>query len=140
MYSWPLMLMIWYFMNRIHSHHIPSNSLNTFHNCRLLFLFHLQVSRNNQLTRMHSSRMHTARLLTISRCAGGCLPRRCVCIPAFLWADTPLGRHPQPLQADPTRQTPPLGRRPHGQIPAPPWTEFLTCACENITFPQLLNY
>ena len=25
-----------------------------------------------------------------------------------------------------------------GSIPLPPWTEFLTHACENITFPQLL--
>ena len=96
------------FFNRINSHHIPLSSLNTFHNCRILFIFHLQVSGNNQPKRMHSSRKRTTCLLTVSRSAqkGVCLGR-CVCIPAFLWADTPLGRHPQTLQPDTPEQTPP---------------------------------
>ena len=66
---------------------------------------------------MHSSRMRTVHCnghLGVGCLPGGCLPRGCLpgeCIPACNGADTPL------LQ---------------------PWTEFLTHACENITFPQLL--
>ena len=69
---------------------------------------------------MHSSRMRTARLLTVSRSIGGMclsvqgggvcqggLPRGCVCLGVY--PSVSLGRHPPP-----------------------PWTEFLTHACENI--------
>ena len=55
------------------------------------------------VTRMHSSRMRTARSLTAV--CGVCVGGGSVC-----------GIH----------------------TPLPPWTEFLTHACENITFPQLL--
>ena len=49
------------------------------------------------------------------------------------WADTPLGRQPLPIAC--------LGSHPAhcmlGSQPSPPGTEFLTHACENITFLQL---
>ena len=73
---------------------------------------------------MHSSRMRTARLLTLSREGGVC-----------------LDAEPPPLAM---RQTPPIeGRRPYQeharkrQTPSPLCTEWLTHACENITYPQL---
>ena len=50
-------------------------------------------------------------------CAQGCLPRGCLprgCLPGGVYIPACNG-------AD-----------------EPPWTEFLTHACENITFPQLL--
>ena len=73
----------------------------------------------NHKTRMHSSRMRATHLLTVSRsaqwgiclgvvCLGGASAQGDVC-PMACW-DTPR----------------------------PPWTEFLTHACKNITFPQLL--
>ena len=79
-------------------------------------------------TRMYSSRMRTARLLTVSRsvypgggcvptergvCPGGCLPRRCVC------PDTPTPR--------PEADTPWAKGRWQTPPPGPD-------ACENITF------
>ena len=48
----------------------------------------------------------------------GCLPR--VYLPRGVHPSGPRGRHPWESEAD------------------PPWIEFLTHACENITFPQLL--
>ena len=54
----------------------------------------------------------------------------------------PGGLHP-PAQASPrTRhppdQAPPRPGTPPGPDPVPPWTEFLTHTCENITLPQAL--
>ena len=70
---------------------------------------------------MHSSRMRTARSLTVSPsmlCSGGCLvwgvPGPGGCLPG------PGGGISACTEAD-TR---------------PVWTEFLTHACENITLPQ----
>ena len=70
------------------------------------------------ITRMHSSRMRTicwsSRVCPGSVCPGGCLPRG-VCLPRGCLPSRSRGvsaRHP-------------------------PWTEFVTHACENITFPQL---
>ena len=67
---------------------------------------------------MHSSRMRTV------RCSGSLLPR------------TPPATRPLPCMP-PTMQPPPATHAPlhHAR---PPWTEFVTHACENITFPQLL--
>ena len=99
----------------------------------------LQFSPHKQKTRMHSSRMRTvhcsshvpgrgvsAQGVCLSRgvcvclprgdvcpggvCPGGCLPGGCVCLGGCL---------------------------PGGCTPPPLWTEFLTHACENITFPKL---
>ena len=55
----------------------------------------------------------------------GCVPPAAVDVPGKVGSppDTPLGNRPPP------EQTPP------GADP-PPWTEFLTYACENITLPQ----
>ena len=61
-------------------------------------------------TRMHSSRMRTSRLLTVSCNGKGCLPR----------GGMSAGGG---------------GCLPRGEQR---WTELLTHACENITFPQLL--
>ena len=82
-------------------------------------------------TRMHSSRMHTARTLTIS---GGCTcPRGCAC----------PGGVPAQGGTCPGGCTCPGGYLPKAGVPArgvpsglPPWTEFLTHASENITLPQ----
>ena len=71
-------------------------------------------------TRMHSSRMRTARSLTTSCSIRWCLPgergeRAC-----------PEGRHVCPGGGHACHACP------------PPWKEFLTHACEDITFPELL--
>ena len=69
--------------------------------------------------------MYTARLLTVSRSAGGggCQPRGCVCLGGG--CVFPGGVY--------------LGGVYRGCTHTPPlWTEFLTHACENITFSQLL--
>ena len=47
------------------------------------------------------------------------------------WLQTPVGRPTWADKADPPRQIPPR------QTPPPLWTEGMTHACENITFPQL---
>ena len=60
------------------------------------------------LTRMHSSRMRTARPLP---CRGG-----------SNWTETPLDRDPPPLDRDPPRQRPPWTETRPGQIP-PLWTD-----------------
>ena len=69
-------------------------------------------------TRMHSSRMRTARSLIVSR-------------------SIRLGARglPNPLDVDPPDAAPP-GRLPLGRLLL--WTEGMTHTCENITFPQLL--
>ena len=59
-------------------------------------------------TRMHSSVMRAARLLTISRSIQGWV--------SALWGVCPVGCLPR------------------GCHVTPPWTDFLTHACENITF------
>ena len=68
------------------------------------------------VTRMHSSRMHTVRcscrLLKGVSAWRGCLSDRWVCPGVVSALGDVSGRHPSP------------------------WTEFLTHACENITFPQ----
>ena len=74
-------------------------------------------------TRMHSSRMRTVRCS--SRMPGGCLPRGAKVYPSGC---LPMGCLPTGVSASGGGGcTPPL----------PPWTEFLTHGCENITFPQL---
>ena len=81
-------------------------------------------SLNLTLIRMHSSRMRTARLLTVSRSipciGGGCLPNPALDIdpPGHVTCDACWEAKPRP--------TPPL------------WTEEMTHACENITLPQNL--
>ena len=75
---------------------------------------------NKTKARMHSSRMRT---VSCNGCLGGAWG--CVCVPRGLsgqggflaWGVYPLG---------------PRGKH------SPLWTEFLTHACENITFSQLL--
>ena len=90
-------------------------------------------SANSVTTRMHSSRMYTVRC---SGCPGICLPRGCVpmgCLPGG-WL--PLGvsaTHPCPVHAGIHNPCP-----VYAGIDTPPWTEFPTHACENITFLQLL--
>ena len=67
-------------------------------------------------TKMHSSRMHTARSLTVSR--------------SICYAHTPLPRTPPPpTHALPAMHVP--------RLPMPPPTEFLTHTSENCTLPQL---
>ena len=72
--------------------------------------------------RLHSSRMHIARLLTVypcMHCAGGMPgPGGCLLSEGGYLLRGVVSQHA-------LRQTPP-----------PPWTEFLTHATENITFPQ----
>ena len=74
------------------------------------------LSTNISVTRMHSSRMCTAR--SSSRPGGGG-------VSTYI----PLGPAPPPGPGPPVPGTP-RARHP------PLWTEFLTHACENITFPQ----
>ena len=63
---------------------------------------------------MHSSRMRTARVLTVSRSIQGGLP------------------NPAPPKAEPPGCRPP----PPDTDPASLWTEGMTDACKNITLPQ----
>ena len=76
---------------------------------------------------MHSSRMRTARFSShicppwsaYRDVPGGCLPWECLpwgCLPRRVYTLCPL----------------------HAGIHPPPWTDWMTHACENITFPQLL--
>ena len=74
----------------------------------------LDTIRKTTLTRIHSSRMRTARSLTVSRS---------------------IQSEGVSAQAPPPMQTPP-GCRPPAADPL--WTEGMTHACEIITFPQLL--
>ena len=89
--------------------------------------------------RMHSSRMRTAR--SSSRLGGwGSLhqapPGAGTPRPGTPKDQTPpRSRHPRE-QAPPWEQAPPGTRHPPGAGTPPPWTEFLTHACENITLPQ----
>ena len=86
------------------------------------------LDANVPITRMHSSRMRTARF-------NGHFGGR-----GRILGSLPLGLgrgsvHP-PGQTPPGRHAPlPIS---FWDISPPPWTEFLTHACENITFPQLL--
>ena len=59
---------------------------------------------------------------------GGVCPRRMSAQGVPAWGCLP--RHPPGQEADPPG--------PRGRHPSPLWTNFLTHACENITFPQLL--
>ena len=93
-----------------------------------------------RVKRLHSSRMHTARLLTVSpsmHCAGGSPCQGGLLVGGCLLARggvSLLGRSALPkggcllargvVSQHALRQTP------------PPWTEFLTHATENITLPQ----
>ena len=70
---------------------------------------------------MHSSRMHTARLLTVSHSAQEDLPNP-------PWMQNPLGGRPSP------RCIPPGGRPPWRQTPVKGKTD----RCKNITLPQTL--
>ena len=102
------------------------------------FHFH-KFSTTILLTRMHSSRMLTARLLTVSW--------RGVC-PTPIYAnirDTDRGRPPWGqtlLDADPPPQSSDLSCMLGSQPPldaghvSPLWTEWLTNRCKNITLPQ----
>ena len=78
---------------------------------------------------MHSSRMHTAYLLTVSR-STPCISGMGVC-------PTPLpgGRPPRcrlPMNADPPVMWPVM----HAGKLTPLWAEGMTHACENITLSQ----
>ena len=71
-------------------------------------------------------------------CGGVCL-FQCVC-----WGVCPGGCLPGGVQGVSAEGVHPQ-QKPPGHTPlfiacwdTPPWTEFLTHACENITFPQLL--
>ena len=88
------------------------------------------------LTRIHSSRMRTVRLLTVSRSAHTHTRAR-----ARARTHTLQTRSRHPLRQTPPRtDTPLLGREPLGRHSpkdqrqtSPLWTRFLTHACENIT-------
>ena len=109
---------------------------------------------------MHFNRTRTVRFSSCRGGGGGLSRRGCVLDnPA---ADTPLGRHPQADTpwTDTPRQTFPVPLHSGIHIPSPiacwdthplshcilgyipPWTEVMTHACKNITFPQLfcLNF
>ena len=110
------------------------------------------------MTTMHSSRMRTARLLTVSHSfpciSGRCLPN----CPPTQWRQSPLVADPPrmqaPLEADPLEAVSPGGRHlPHWMqtplamwpvmhagkpTPTPLWTERMTNTCEKITLPQTL--
>ena len=96
---------------------------------------------------MHSSRMRTVRCSGHLSCHA-CMP---------LATHTPLPHMPPAMHASlphlphtplphthpchtclPLATHAPLPRMPPCHTPHPMWTEFLTHACENITFPQLL--
>ena len=85
---------------------------------------HSSCIKLNNITRMHSSRMHTARS---SSCPGGVSTRH------------PPGSRP-PGPGTPREQTPPDQALPREQTPPgsrhPP-VDRITDACENITLPQL---
>ena len=96
-----------------------------------------------EYTRMHSSRMRTAHLLTISHSAQGGLPTP---VTNPLDAHPPGGRDPpggrHPMEADtPWRQTLP-GGRPPGHVTcdacweANPPVKRMTDRCKNITLSQ----
>ena len=117
-------------------------------------------------TRMHSSRMRTARSSSRLRGGGVCISA-CWDTPPGLGLETPHGQTPQPPpgceSGDPppppgqTPQLPPppgvgletppaarplnlplgVGLDTHPPPPPPQWTEFWTHASENITLPQL---
>ena len=95
-------------------------------------------------TRMHSSRIHTAHSLTVSRSICHACPCH-TCPPAM---HTPLPCMPPPCTPPATHThpamhiPPPCMPHPNMHIPCHtcppyPWTEFLTHASENITLPQL---
>ena len=98
----------------------------------LCYISSVIFHHNRENTRKHSSRMHTFRSSgrrggVSAQCMLGYLPGG-VC-PSACW-DT-CWRVSAPVHAGiPARGC--LGYNPL------PWTEFLTHACENITFPQLL--
>ena len=78
-----------------------------------IVFYPFQAIKTNKETRMHSSRMCTARF-------NGVYPGGCVC-PGAVHYPGPKGRHSPP----PQRQTP------------PPPVNRMTDRCKNITFPQL---
>ena len=93
-------------------------------------------------TRMYSSRIRTVRCSS-HLLGGGCLPSRESaqggCLPGTsTQGGLPGGVSAQEVSAhgciSPGRC---LADVPHPTPHPPPWTEFLTHACENITFPQL---
>ena len=96
-----------------------------------------QISLANILvTRMHSSRMHTAWTLLYG--GGEGLPDRNPPGQRLPWTETLLDR--ASINRDPPWQRTPLDRDPPGQ--RPPWTENppvnrMTYRCKNITFPEL---
>ena len=94
---------------------------------------------------MHSSRMRTV------RCSGRLFCHACPlpCTPPVMHTPPPCTSLPHippqphtppamhaPLQCPSLPHTPPAIHAPTMYTPL--WTEFLTHACENITFPQLL--
>ena len=85
--------------------------------------------------RKHSNWMRTARLLTVVWCVLGC--PGCVCRGGCkpTHPHGPRGRHPPDPEADAPPPTPNLETDTH---PPHPWTEGMTQASENITFPQLV--
>ena len=86
------------------------------------------------LTRMHSSRMHTAHSLTV--CHG-----RSICLgdspPPHTPPATHTPRHAHPPCMPPAMHAPLPCTPPSMHTPPPLWTEFLTHASENITLPQI---
>ena len=92
-------------------------------------------------------------VLSAARCSGsrggavclwGCFYLGCVCLPrrgclsrGWCVCVCPRGGLPHTSHAQCMLGYLPPGPVHAGINPSPPWTEFLTHACENITFPQL---
>ena len=96
-----------------------------------ILTFHLFLACNNMLNQecIPVGCLSSAGLAVGGGCLSGrCLPRGClpggVC-PSACWDSQPPG------------QTRGVSALVHAGIHTPLWTEFLTHACENITFPQL---
>ena len=136
-WSWILdILSLLHTFQWISSHHLSAHCDRTW-----TVTYHYYVHKTILNTRMHSSRMRTACLLTISRS----IPRGRSARP---WMQTPLPCRPL-LDAKSPMQTPPPGCRPlptmqttlwmqntpYPQMQTlPPWEQ--TDKCKNITLPQ----
>ena len=97
---------------------------------------------NSLLTRIHSSRMHTAHCNCRFSCHA-CPPAMHAPHHACPLPCMPPAMHALPCHAHPPPQTPPCHACPLPCMPPlpnmspPPWTEFLTHTCDNITLQQL---
>ena len=95
------------------------------------------VLPENTVTRMHSSRMRTVRCSGRLSCHACPTPLPCTpLLPCMPHHAHPLPCMPHPTMHNPCH-TPYHACSPLPCIP-PLWTEFLSHACENITYPQLL--